>query len=563
MTSLLDIEILLAIILVIISAGTASATCQASYDYCANITYTLSLTDGWYTIDLANIEGGIVGSHPPLGSGLVPGASICRGSICKNLDGGYYAPLTDYSGNLYGWVGSKQNVYVALGVVSPGHMGGLPFTPVLSGPYLANSNNTFIFQSVAGIPTLGSPPTIWVKICLNGTNTTSYGYARNDNTTTQTITPVTADFTPYYRRKWTFLNDSGSPSNFTNQSATLTIVCPTLSSFGYNLSATPAYNTALTVQTTEQPYYIANLNGNTRTRTDIDHFLADNYYTQSQQTQYSFTLLDYTGQCFGPLVFKKSIGDNQVIIDSTTFDPSRIATAFLDNATYYDISVLCANGGLRDFGNWMLGTTLSRNIEVTNVPLNPSATVYAGGFMPMLLGNNTNTITFAYSKTTGLVTSINFTVQDISGNPPVVVYSQQLGYSSNGQINYIMNNSNSTYYASYIAVNEGQTIMKGEVFRPVNLNATTTTLPPTILGAQSDTIYKSAALIGMGIMGLGWAAIDAGYGGIAMVAWILLMSNIPRFDGSTGWIQVPGWLQVTIGLMMLGLLWGMNRRHDE
>jgi hypothetical protein len=339
-----------------------------------------------------------------------------------------------------------------------------------------------------------------------------------------------------------------------------------MSSFSINLSTAVSYNGSLTVQTKQQPVFSLNNNGLIRTRVEPDYQLKDRYYTMpwvanTSQTQYTFTLIDYTGQCLGPLTMYSTINDNLDIIDSSNFDPNRIAYAWLDNSTGYDIRVGCLNNGVRDFGTWILGSTQSRNIEVTNVPLNPAATVYDGGFIPSFTGNGTNTIIFTYTKATGIVSSINYTIQDISIQPPTVDYSTQLTDTANGQVNFNMGNG--TYYATMVAVNNGQTINMANVFIPAKVNQTTTTLPPTILGSSSDWVYKSGALIGMVVIGLGWAAIDAGYGSMAMIAWILFMANAPRFDGVTGWINVPSWLQVTIGLMGLGLLWGMNRRHDE
>jgi hypothetical protein len=531
MTSQVVIRLVIFLVLLLLVSA-ADATCQTGFDYCANITIS----------ENTNLIIGSVVYYPGGGS-----ATQILGLPLNNIEGVTY--VNDNLSNVY--INLTSNKYT------------LTYNKTVA---TFSTGPIFNIRAVAAPigPGGGITEPSYAMICLNGSGAYSHPLWYGSSETYVTKNILSTNFNQYYRRNWTFYDDNGNLLNFTNKNSTLNIYCPTLGTFNYNLTSSVGSGGSLTIQTLEQPTYIANYQGILRTRSDTDHFLKGGYYLGSGLTQYQYTLVDYTSQCNGPLVIRKSINNTLSIIDLSFFDSSRIVYPFLDNNTAYDTIIYCRDGSYRDYGTFIQGSTIARNVEVTNLPINPAATKYSGGFTPLLLGNSSqNIISAVYVKTSGVVDSFNFTVEDISTQPATVVYNSVDTGLSSGEKNYNIDNNNHTYYAIISAVNDGQQVDKSQVYTPSNESLTSTTLPAQIAGIDSNWIYVDFVLLGLGCILLSGAAIDAYFVALFGVGWVLLFSLFPRLDGSIGWVSIPSWMQVILGICGLALAWGINRRHDE
>jgi len=243
------------------------------------------------------------------------------------------------------------------------------------------------------------------------------------------------------------------------------------------------------------------------------------------------------------------------------FGLERDAYVFLSNETPYRVRVYCQNGGVRDFGNLVMGSDTVKDIDVTNVDMSGYTTKY-GGNLTISFNQDyaSGVMSLNYIRSTGLVDEVNFTVFDITEIPMSMRNSTVVSDTPEGSLNYYVENRNHTYWLTARIINDGQLIEKSRslVLRNDTEGAQVLDfeLPATILGVDSRIVYRVIAWVGGVLITLSMAPIDAGYAAVAVVGWFLLMDLVQ-------FIQIPGWLKVVIGILALAQLWGLQRRHDQ
>ena len=144
------------------------------------------------------------------------------------------------------------------------------------------------------------------------------------------------------------------------------------------------------------------------------------------------------------------------------------------------------------------------------------------------------------------------------------IYCSSETQVSGGSFSFDTEDRTKEYYISVYVENDGQIITNAKTVSfsdessdpYVDKGCKICPLPDEVMGVTDTIIYKALGLLGMVVLGLGFARIDGGYAVVAVVGWELLMDMI-------GWHDVPDWLLISATLLALGLLWGMMRRHDE
>jgi len=537
------------LLILLLLAGCVNATCQTDFDYCMNITIPTMPEETF-----------------------IPDSCLTDPRTFP-IDLSAWNGLTDLEENDY-VSGNLSRVYVAV----------YNTTNTKFDLYVDNTSSTwdgdprypqeldyYYLKLVRRVPadTETSASGVIVKICMGGLGYYPHIY---DNTYPPAINlsctdgiygkkPEVSEFTKYYRRNWTFLYEgNGSIYNFGGHNATLTVSCPGLSSFNINMTLYGS-NSSMTAQTIQWPRYSLQVDGVERLRQDKEDFLKDNFIFYDLTQNYRFNLVDYTAQCNNLLYFQKTFGDTLQNVWVGTFGMERDAYVYLSNSSEYRIYVLCQDNSIRDFGSMTLVGSTTKNIEVTNILLSGAVNKYSGGLTTSFSSDvDSQTLSFNYAKTSGSLSYLNMTVYDISESPMEEVYSVEAADTPSGSLTYNVGNVSHTYWLVTSIINDGQ-----RIYKSASLTCTNQTigyylvdlnLPPTVLGVYAATIYKLIALGGVVTLALGFAPIDAGYGAVAVVGWVLLTDLF-------GWIHIASWLKVVIGLLALALLWGLQRRHDE
>jgi hypothetical protein len=523
----------------------AEATCQTYADYCKNITVPRNFNPFIPDTCMTSYQ-------------RTYGLSLSEFNGLSDIDGVPYNAGAFDRVNITVWNATNTKYDLYLDNVTS-------WDPDKGGTF--TEQNTYFIKLIRKLPTdpvdtdTGG---VVVSLCLGTVGTYSYPYNYTFPVFNQTCIQAQTinDFTEAYRRNWTFrYEENSSLVYFNNKNATLSVSCPTSSLFNINLTDKVPTGGSYTVWTKEQPVYdlFYKDDGMNWMRADKDIMLKDNYYLRKTATQYTLNLVDYTSSCNDLLIIKKTINDAEDIVWSGYYGLSHDAYPWLDNQSYYKFIQTCRDGSIRDFGSIMLGSTTSRNLEVTNINLGGGVTRYAGGLaLDFSSDYGAGILSLNYAKDTGTIGSVNFTVYNLSANPMTELSSTVVTGVTNGSLNYNIQ-GNDTYWMTAVVVNEGMTVEKSEAVILYNTTGGRLVdfhLPSTVMGLSDTTIYKSIVMIGAVVMGLGFAAIDAGFAAVVVVGWFLLTDLF-------GWVSIPAFLKVVIAFMALGLLWNIARRHDE
>jgi len=339
-------KLLKTVFLVVMLASLADATCETRWDICVNKTFTQGLTASTnYVIDMSSIRCEIT---PVVGGGTT--TSCNSTTIQKNIEDEYYYSNTH---NLTNW-----NVTV--------DVSGFSLAP-LTTPYMDTTNEK-IKVGVGAAD--GAPKRITVTACTNGTRD-KWTYTETDNADDATLSISETDFDVYYRRNWTFRDESGnSLFNFTGRNSTLSVWCNDFSEFELDIPSNISSGGDITIQTRQLPKFFADVATTpSRIRQDSENQLKDNYYLATSTATsdlHDFTLQDYTGGDFylSTIKIRRSIGDTVGFIHVERFQQDNKISAVLLNNTQYSIDV--EGTSLRNLGPLFIESSdTTHNVIVT------------------------------------------------------------------------------------------------------------------------------------------------------------------------------------------------------
>jgi hypothetical protein len=426
-----------------------------------------------------------------------------------------------------------------------------------------------IYTTVNRTDINGSTPST-MQICLNGTYRNSRITGVPITTRTNPIKYLSLpEFTQYYRRNWTFIDETtGAAFNFSGTNTNMNIFCPSLDQVQLNLS-TYTIGQNIVIQTKEKPKYMVTVNSlAARIRQDSNFFLQDNYLLSKSSTalMFSVDLQDLTGGQYykSSIAFLKPINNTMFKVDVQAFDTSNYVYPLLQNNTQYSIVLTTADGtNTRNIGpQWISDfPSTSKSVIVTTPDIAP--TNMRGGNLNMTILSNYSTAQLAciYSSAT-TITLAEFYVYNVSSGGQVQTY-----YSNStvqvGTLSYTADNMSMNYWTKCRIYDTGDCVNaqggycnieqlvtftnQTGLFKGMNLNLTSSTM-----GLSSSFLYSVIATVIILIIAGIFGAASYGTGGI--VATIL-----NGFFVVVGWLVEPWWYVTYLIVLAVLIKWGENR----
>jgi hypothetical protein len=525
-----------AILAIMLMAGLADATCQTGWDYCAN--YTLP--------------------HDAVVAGTNGNITVIDFSYMfnlENIDG------IDYVNS------SLQNVW--LKIYNTTDTNGARYNNLtLAGGYLATlcepGTPCRAFMKREGCQA-GCVNTSILEICLNGSynNGRPYQYDYPNSGNNIGIYPILSDFTAYYRRNWTFRDESdASIFSFLGTNTTITTSCDNYASFTYNL--TSLGNGSLTIQTKERPKFsTVVVKGATtfspRIREDKDNFLGDNYYlTKSTTTaqEIEFRLVDYTGGQFykSTVSFDKAIGTlapQHIAVHQFGID--NLVYPLLLNGTSYKI-VLENNNSVRDLGSVYIRDGTQKDIIVSTPDFTLSSNNWDDLNISIIYDYDLEQISCIYHDTS-TITRAEFYVYNISNTAKTLTYNSNATAQS-GTITYTASNYTQKYGTlCRITDTKGSRYVEKDImFRNSSTlyNNFDLELEDTVMGISKETFYIGLSIIPSLILAGIFGMAYAGIAGIVFVLTVMWFTWI-------GWLSIGWWFLVLMLFLAIAYQLGMNR----
>ena len=516
--------LLLILLTIALTTNTQADTCRTSYDYCLNqsILATSITGTGVAWIDLTQLNQNNIDLQPYVNENLT-NVFIQIQNSSNAADCGTFGPVR---------------------LASNGYL-----------HKVAYSVNTGALANCT-VPA-------YINVCLNGT-TPTYTYAIGAPLPVTSIpTMLLNNFTPYYRRNWTFRGQiNGNLVPFSGQTGTLQVYCPTLSEFQINLTAAAPTGGPLIIQTIEQPKNFVTYNSVLPyVRQDSTNFLQDNYYISTSQVSmpFVFQLLDYTGgQCYkSTATFYRTVNNSLLgIVWVETFDASNYIYPNLVNGTQYTIMLNC-NGNIRNLGpQWIQDPSTVKSIVATAPQMTNINQRWVGLNMSINSDYNTAQISCVYTVNPPIYNA-TMDIYNVSTNSLIYsTSSQQLSasliYTANVNNTYLAKcyikdaTYNTRELDQYINFRNQSAYWKG-----FNLN-----VPPTVLGISRNLFLIGLGLIGALLLAATFNELNYGIGGI-------VVALIFGFFAYVGWFAElnTSWWLVSIAIS-LGVAIQLSRNRQ-
>ena len=505
--------------------GSVDATCETFWDYCMN--YSLNPNVEYYFFRFNNLEN-----------------------------------ETDMEGNLY-MNSTLQRVYAATtnGVGDS--------AAEWTEPYLTSNGYELYVNNIASC----SPNCVgdggYLTVCLNST-----GYVYNHPTTMIYRCPTgggscyninlnLTDFEQYYRRNWTFIDDStGTAFDFIPLNVTMTVSCNDYADVV--ISNNTLAKGTLTLQTKQEPRYsvivmkILNYTFSPRIRQDKEHFLKDNYLLtrdKSEQT-FAFRLVDYSGGYFSDstIYIQKAIGNlPPQNLHVEPFGVDNYVYPLLMNNTNYKI-VVKTNTSSRDLGSiYATDPYTVKDVIITTPYVLGAKNIWDNG-----------NISFVYDYNNGLISCVYYDKLYVSWAELEVYndtgliheYNETRWMGISGTMSYTAGTSEQDFKLKCtIADSDGireayDTVYyrnTSAYYKGFDLN-----LPSTIFGISYSTFYTFSALAIIIVIAGIFGMINIGFGAV-------ITSVLTMFFTYVGWLSIPWWFVVLIFFLSILFMLAQNR----
>ena len=512
---------LLALVLLVVLAGSVSASCRTYCDWFANI----SLGDyGASQPVLVNVSDFVYIDNQAC-AGSCP--ACWNLSICSNVEGEYYAAQTN-----------KSTIYLTVHNLDTSDWA-----------VRLNTSSTE-FDSERIFVTCSDCGGGYLEICLNGSSTGhAYTYASLDAGSTLDV--VASDFTQYYRRNWTFKDEeTNSAYPFTGLTANLTVSCGNYAGFTLPLSA------CMTVQTREQAKYtVAAYNATTpvqiRVREDDDHFLRDDFYlikTAGSGVRNTLQLVDYTpGQFYQSIIkIQRPVSGSMKNVHVEQFDQSNLIYPYLINNTDYRVVVV--GSSTRDLGIMSIThLDTDRDVMVTTPDLGRYPYVWDNILLSFTSDYDTSTVGATYNFTGGVGCSrVEFYVYNTTTTPYPLDYNANSTANDTTFSKTVGNNAGTYLLRVKITDTNGKVMEQSMILTLRNSSAYykgfDLNLPATFIGLSRTWAYNLAALFIVTIVFALFSAITHGTGAIVGAGAFAFMVFV-------GWLTAPTWYVAYISFL--------------
>lgn len=293
-----------------------------------------------------------------------------------------------------------------------------------------------------------------------------------------------------------------------------------------------------------------------------DNVSVEFYMLDSIGEKIVFTLESYVPEFTGDsiLYLFHTINYSLKEIHSSKFDPERESVVSLRNNTPYKLRVISPQNNVRDFNFITLqATETTKTIQILDLDLTDAIDHYEGDLSMVYTTNeHTGEVTLTFSKGSGSLEWINFTVYRANSTPYAQLYSVEVEDTASGVFSWTVPNLTNSYLLHTEAVNEGKNIKKmlGVVLKNTSVRLGGISLPAAgLFGISVENIFKGIVMFIAVVLAFGFGAVDAGIGAIVLGGYLLIVNAL-------NWVKIPWYIMTLIAVLAVALHMSRGRRTE-